>query len=266
MVNKANIEHFSVFSRTYNRFRPRPPHVIVDTILKYLPNEPKIIVDIGCGTGLSTFIWKMKVPKVIGIEPNYDFRNFAVKRSNKKGNENISFVDGDSTHTTLGNESVDIITCSQSFHWMEPTETLKEFSRILKPNGVIGIYDCEWPPVMGNKLEKLYIDLIDRSSKIYNQKNKHEKISQVKKSEHFNNVMNSGYFSYVREVFLHISKNYSAESIVGLTLSQGSIQTVINRWNNLIKDDINNYRESVYGIVQKKKAVILCYRLIIGIK
>ena len=60
---------------------------------------------------------------------------------------NVNFVSGFSDNTGLENSSVDIITCSQSFHWMNPETTLNEASRILKKGGVFAVYDCDWPPV-----------------------------------------------------------------------------------------------------------------------
>lgn len=48
----------------------------------------------------------------------------------------------------LPDDSVDIITCSQSFHWMEPQSTLREFARVPRPGGIFVAYDCDWPPVL----------------------------------------------------------------------------------------------------------------------
>ena len=49
---------------------------------------------------------------------------------------------GASTHA---HASADIVTCSQSFHWMEPEPTLAEIARILRPGGVFAAYDYDWP-------------------------------------------------------------------------------------------------------------------------
>ena len=41
----------------------------------------------------------------------------------------------------LEDSSVDIVTCSPSFHWMNPETTINEVSRILKDKGVFAVYD-----------------------------------------------------------------------------------------------------------------------------
>lgn len=43
----------------------------------------------------------------------------------------VRYISGFSDKTGLEDNSVDIVTCSQSFHWMNPETTLNEVSRIL---------------------------------------------------------------------------------------------------------------------------------------
>lgn len=39
-------------------------------VLNYLGYKPEQIVDLGCGTGLSTLVWACKCDNIIGIDPN----------------------------------------------------------------------------------------------------------------------------------------------------------------------------------------------------
>ncbi len=41
-----------------------------------------------------------------------------------------------------------IVTCAQSFHWMEPESTFIEVARILRPGGVFAAYDYDRPPTV----------------------------------------------------------------------------------------------------------------------
>ena len=111
-----NADRFVGFADTYENARPAMPQYPITVIKKYLKREPEIVVDLGCGTGLSTVIWKDYSKKVIGVEPSEDMLSIA----RKKQYNNISFIKAFSHKTGLPNEFADAVVCSQSFHWMEP--------------------------------------------------------------------------------------------------------------------------------------------------
>jgi len=45
--------------------------------------------------------------------------------------------------TDLPDGCADIVTCSQSLHWMVPESTFAEVARILRPGGVFATYDYD---------------------------------------------------------------------------------------------------------------------------
>ncbi len=49
----------------------------------------------------------------------------------------IEIVDGTAAQIQLPDASVDVITVAQAFHWFASKDSLKEFHRVLKPNGNI---------------------------------------------------------------------------------------------------------------------------------
>ena len=54
-----------------------------------------------------------------------------------KNKPNFISIDGTAENTTLKDNSIDVITAAQSFHWFDLKKTKKEFLRILKPKGFI---------------------------------------------------------------------------------------------------------------------------------
>jgi len=93
--------------------------------------------DIGAGTGLLTRELVGRIGKIYAIEPNLAMRQIAERLLN----EHTSFVsvDGKADATTLPDQSVDLITVGQAIHWFEPEATLKEFHRIIKPEGWLAL-------------------------------------------------------------------------------------------------------------------------------
>jgi ubiquinone/menaquinone biosynthesis C-methylase UbiE len=128
---------------SYDRARPTPPPALLDllTQLIHLPH-PALVVDLGSGTGLSTAIWGERAQQVIGIEPNADMRKEAVhKVEDHPYAAHIEYREGVAHQTGLPDGCADIVTAAQSFHWMEPTVTLAEIARILRPGGLFAAYD-----------------------------------------------------------------------------------------------------------------------------
>src|SRR5829696_9079999 len=120
----SNIERFTGFAKLYDSYRPLPPPVLLD-LLTQLANVPTpyLVVDLGCGTGLSARFWSSRAQRVIGIEPSEDMRHEAAIQN---VSQNVSFEKGLSHQTGLPNNCADIVTCSQSLHWMDPLPTFKE--------------------------------------------------------------------------------------------------------------------------------------------
>lgn len=163
--SKPNIDRFLGYQDEYDRYRPEAPPLVIELLSNYLGRRPAVVADIGCGTGLSTFLWKDAADSVTGVEPNPDMLGKAQEKLDRlhSGTESVSFVQGYSNELPFSSGTVDIITCSQSFHWMDPASTLQEISRCLSPGGVFAAYDCDWPLVLNPAVEARYNRLIATS-------------------------------------------------------------------------------------------------------
>ncbi|MDJ0690951.1 MAG: class I SAM-dependent methyltransferase [Xenococcaceae cyanobacterium MO_188.B32] len=121
---------FSDRAEDYAKYRPSYPAEAIDCILEGLGEPSQLIAtDIGAGTGISSRLLAHRGVKVITIEPNAAMRQVA------KAHPLVEFRDGSAENTKLPSNSVDLVTCFQSFHWFNPEPTLIEFARILKPEG-----------------------------------------------------------------------------------------------------------------------------------
>jgi len=92
-----------------------------------------IIADIGAGTGLVTREFVDRVKKIYAVEPNLPMRKMAERLLGH--HPAFISVDGKAEATTLPAHSIDLITVGQALHWFEHQASLREFQRILKPDG-----------------------------------------------------------------------------------------------------------------------------------
>lgn len=232
----ANTERFSGFAELYDIHRPKPPAVIVDLLTQIAAKQHPVVVDLGSGTGLSTILWADAAAKVVGVEPNADMRARAERRATDSGASTIKFIEGLSTATGLPDRFADIVTCSQSLHWMEPDGTFAEVARILREDGVFAAYDCDWPPTLNPKAEQAYNVCRAKAEAIERTRRLAPEVHQWNKGGHLERMRLSGRFRYVKEVVLHHVENGGAERLVGLALSQGEIATLLK--HGISEDEI----------------------------
>jgi ubiquinone/menaquinone biosynthesis C-methylase UbiE len=263
---QMNVDRFLGFAGLYDSARPKSPRAAREIIIEYLGAAPGLVVDLGCGTGLSTMEWCDTAGRIVGVEPNPDMIGIARQKAGNHGN--VSFVQAFSDQTGIAAGSADVVTCSQSFHWMDPVPTLKEVSRILKVGGVFAAYDCDWPPVCGWRAELAYKKLSDQVAEI-EQGNPalSGSVRRWDKSRHLENIQNSGAFRYAREIVFLNTEKCDAGRLIGLALSQGGLQAVLRAERQAIAPALEEYESEIKSIFGEQKFDVgFCYRMRIGVK
>ena len=122
----------------YVRYRPGYPVNLVATLLEQTGLDDKAVVaDIGSGTGIFTRLLVNAGLKVYAVEPNDEMREAAeaLLFDESKFNSVGAAAEG----TGLEDDSVDLITAAQAFHWFNNETTKQEFRRILKPGGSLAL-------------------------------------------------------------------------------------------------------------------------------
>src|SRR5262245_33160873 len=136
----ANAERFSGFADLYDRARPTPPTALADAVKAYQGGAtPRLVVDVGSGTGLSTRWCATWADRVIGVEPSDDMRRVAEATADPR----VSYRAGWSHATGLDGGIADVVLAAQALHWMDPEPTFAEVARILRPGGVFVAVDCD---------------------------------------------------------------------------------------------------------------------------
>jgi SAM-dependent methyltransferase len=108
--------------------------------------QDSVLVDVGCGTGISSRAFAERGVKVIGIEPNEEMRLRAEVEPMPLGGLRPVFRAGRAEATGLPDGCADAALAAQAFHWFDPEPTTMEFHRILKSLG--------WAVVMYNERDE----------------------------------------------------------------------------------------------------------------
>jgi SAM-dependent methyltransferase len=137
----------------YARYRVGFPESFFDRLF-----EGRIVcavdraLDLGTGTGTVARGLAQRGCSVTGVDPSLALLEQARSLDRKAGVE-IRYMEGKAEQTTLPDQSFDVITAGQCWHWFDPPQALKEARRLLVPRGRLIIAHFDWLPLPGNVVE-----------------------------------------------------------------------------------------------------------------
>jgi ubiquinone/menaquinone biosynthesis C-methylase UbiE len=206
------------FAELYDGSRPRPPAVVREVLIRCAGGgRPSLVVDLGSGTGLSTRLWAGHADGVVGVEANQAM----IERARGCSPAEIEYVQRFADDTGLDAGAADIVTCAQSFHWMDPTAVLPEAARVLRPGGVFAAYDYDVVPVVEPAVDAAFAAVIASRSAARKRLNLEAGAARWPKHGHADRMRESGLFAHVREVHCHGEGSLDATSMVALARSIG---------------------------------------------
>lgn len=118
---------------------PKQP-ALVDVIRQCCPLDGKIVVDVGSGTGQSTFQFARHAQSVVGVEPETAMREIAVHLAEEQRFDNVRFVPGTAQDIPLPDDSVDVVVAvtAGSLHSEENIAAFsREAERVVRMGGAI---------------------------------------------------------------------------------------------------------------------------------
>lgn len=92
-------------------------------------------LDIGCGPGGSTQALEELASWTAGIDPSLPM----LRRTEGRGQ--IYYIAGQGENLPFKDDTFDLLTASSAFHWFDRKPFLSEAARVLRPSGVLAIYD-----------------------------------------------------------------------------------------------------------------------------
>lgn len=139
-----------------------PTHAAMLEALKKVPSNSSIL-DVGCGTGMLAAKLLSSSPDnfVVGVDLSSGMIEQAQQACKPFGSR-TRFVVGDSEHLPFPSGSFDAVTCSHSFHHYPNQEAVvREFARVLRPNGVLLLADANRDNLWGWALFDGYVNWLE---------------------------------------------------------------------------------------------------------
>jgi len=253
------------FAEVYDRYRPSPPSTLLDVLTLVAQVErPRLVVDLGTGTGLSARVWSDRASMVVGIEPN---PTMVARARRVTAVANVSYVRAFASGTGLATGVADIVTCAQSFHWMEPMDVLAEAARLLRHGGVFAAYDYDVPPIVHPEVDAAFSEHFDARRKARERLGLEAGAATWPKEHHLDRIRASGCFRFAREAVCHGMGEIDAAGIVGLAESVGGPRDLFGGAAPEVDETFRRLEEAARRVLGETRwPMVVCYRVRLGVK
>lgn len=222
----ANVEQFNGFADLYDKYRPKMPSAILDVLTQAAQIPfPNLVVDVGCGTGLSTRVWRGRARQIIGVEPSDDMRSKAMTVS--KNETDVTYIKGTAAEINLPSECADILTICQAIGWLEPNSTFHEVSRIVRPGGIFASVDYSVPVATTIEIQSAERVFLESIKKLMAKHFPNHQAKHWDKEQYLHQMAASGKFTHTEECHIDNVEQANLERIVGINLSQADTQTLL---------------------------------------
>lgn len=128
---------FSGTARYYNQFRPKIPREVVDyTRNKYGLDGTGVLLDAGCGTGISTRAFAPFFARTIAFDVSEEMIREAIAITE---DASIEYRVCSDDELDLGGEAIKHVIAVRSFHWMDQSRFLQKIKHNMREGGAISI-------------------------------------------------------------------------------------------------------------------------------
>ncbi len=134
-----------------NAYHHRPPYpvAVLSTLVELITDQPRIVLDVGCGTGdLARRMVEANVERVDAIDFS---QSMIAKGKTLPGGDHprLNWIYGRVEEVEL-QPPYALVTAGESLHWMEWDVVMPLFRRILTPHGYLAIVGRSAQPVPWN--------------------------------------------------------------------------------------------------------------------
>ncbi|MEV7772875.1 methyltransferase domain-containing protein [Kitasatospora sp. NPDC086791] len=133
----AAARSFGAVADEYHRARPGYPDGLFDAVERLWGRglRGSRVLDVGAGTGIATRLLAARGADVVAVEPSAGMAARFVASSPA-----LPLVRGTGDDLPFRDDSADLITYAQAFHWTRPERSVPEAVRVLRPGGAIATW------------------------------------------------------------------------------------------------------------------------------
>ncbi len=134
-IHDAARRGFEREAEAYERGRPDYPPAAIEWLVAQLGlRGGRTAVDVGAGTGKLGRSLLPSGAEVVAVEPVAGMRDVLARELPA-----VRVLEGTAEALPLGDQCADAVVAGQAFHWFDGEMALKEFHRVLRPAGRLGL-------------------------------------------------------------------------------------------------------------------------------
>ncbi len=134
-VHEVAASGFDAEAEAYERARPSYPPDAVAWLVEALGIAGgRTVADVAAGTGKFSRLLVPSGARIVAVEPVAGMRAFL-----RATCPDATVVSGAAEALPFADGSLDAITVAQAFHWFDAHAALREFHRVLRPGGRVGL-------------------------------------------------------------------------------------------------------------------------------
>lgn len=134
-ISDVAAEGFGAGADAYEQGRPSYPDDVVAWLVDQLGiSAGATVLDLAAGTGKLTRLLARPGVELLAVEPVDAMRAKLAETCPA-----AVALEGTAESVPLPDQSVDVVTVAQAFHWFDPAAALAEIARVLRPGGAFGL-------------------------------------------------------------------------------------------------------------------------------
>jgi SAM-dependent methyltransferase len=146
---------FGRISAAYDAARRDFPSATVAYVVRHLAGDSPLVLDLACGTGISTRQLAAAGIDVIGCDVDPVMVRYAIGRAGGRG-----YAIGRAEAIPFGDGAFDAVACFRAYHWFDPARAVPEMMRVLKPGGRIAVANMRGGDGLYDEFRKLVAQFV----------------------------------------------------------------------------------------------------------